>query len=278
MPKTIDLTPRNIILIPAKEKIKLPKPSKEDMGFTIGGLEIGSNRLAKGQLVILPHLEQILFGLATSPTAGVGIFIGKDGSDYEFRVGDPSGNNLIYDGTNITITGGTLSAGTISAGTISGATITGGSIDIESGGTHYLTVAGTGVTVIRFHPSAASNFVTASTTAVTLSGDSTSRILFATGTTNETRLSIVRDVASANTTLIVFTDASTTNNIARLMSLVSGSTNAAIGITKIGNGPHFNLAGDPAPASPVDGDFWFDGSNLKIKIGLTVYNIDVTAV
>ena len=112
-----DLTPKGLILIPSKEKIKLPENTLDIMAGSLGGLEIGSNRLAKGQLVILPHLEQILFGSASSPTSGIGIFIGKDGSDYEWRVGDPSGNHLIYDGTDIAIVGGAITGGTIQTAT-----------------------------------------------------------------------------------------------------------------------------------------------------------------
>ena len=40
---------------------------------------------------------------------------------------------------------------------------------------------------------------------------------------------------------------------------------------------HIRLIGDPANATPLDGDIWFDGTNLKIRIGATTYNIDTTA-
>lgn len=44
-----------------------------------------------------------------------------------------------------------------------------------------------------------------------------------------------------------------------------------------GNGPHINFSGDPANNdSPADGDMWFDGTNLKFRIGSTNYNIDMT--
>ena len=329
MPKTIDLTPKKLIMIPSKEKIKLPETWKGDMAINFGGLEVGSNRLAKGQLVILPHLEQILFGLATSPTAGVGIFIGKDGADYEFRVGDPSGNNLLYDGTDIILTGGTLSAGAIS-----GTTIIGGSIDIGDP-THYFTVGLTGVTAIRYG-AAAGNLVTNSQTAVSLGGSPTSLISFDQATTDITRLSLTRlTVAATTNALVIFNDAGTTSNSAILLSLVSASTGAGINLSKTGagtglniaqsgagtgiqltqtglgqalridmdytastvttflidnnnsgvciaifsnsNGPHFRFSGDPTPSSPVDGDLWFNGSELKIRIGATTYNLDKTA-
>ena len=110
----INLTPNQIELIPAREKIQMPEL---DMATLVGGWLSTQSELRKGNVNIQANKERILFGSATDPTTGVGIFIGKDGADYEFRVGDPSGNNLLYDGTNITITGGNISAGSITIGT-----------------------------------------------------------------------------------------------------------------------------------------------------------------
>lgn len=45
-----------------------------------------------------------------------------------------------------------------------------------------------------------------------------------------------------------------------------------------GNGSHLRFTGDPLNSSPTDGDFWFDGTDLKIKVGATVYTIDKTSV
>lgn len=39
---------------------------------------------------------------------------------------------------------------------------------------------------------------------------------------------------------------------------------------------HLRLTGDPANATPLDGDIWFDGTNLKIRIGTTTNNFTVT--
>ena len=44
------------------------------------------------------------------------------------------------------------------------------------------------------------------------------------------------------------------------------------------NGGHLRFTGDPSPASSVDGDFWFDGTDFKCNIGGTVYKLDKTAV
>lgn len=43
-----------------------------------------------------------------------------------------------------------------------------------------------------------------------------------------------------------------------------------------GNGAHLRFTGDPTNPTPTDGDLWFDGTNLKIRIGATTYNVDVT--
>lgn len=49
--------------------------------------------------------QLLLVGAATAPTTGVGIFLGLNGSDYEFRVGDPAGSHLLWDGTNLLFVG-----------------------------------------------------------------------------------------------------------------------------------------------------------------------------
>lgn len=67
-------------------------------------------QVKSGNLTIDASSEQILFGSATAPTTGVGIFLGLDGADYEFRAGDPGGEHIHWDGTNLNITG-TLTVG-----------------------------------------------------------------------------------------------------------------------------------------------------------------------
>jgi hypothetical protein len=37
-----------------------------------------------------------------------------------------------------------------------------------------------------------------------------------------------------------------------------------------------NLASSTAPSSPVDGDIWFDGTDLKLRAGGTTYTITKT--
>jgi len=42
------------------------------------------------------------------------------------------------------------------------------------------------------------------------------------------------------------------------------------------NAAHIRFTGDPSPASPQDGDFWFDGTDLKLRVGTTTYTISKT--
>ena len=70
---------------------------------SIGGWTLASSELSSGSVKIQATAERMLFGAATAPLTGKGIFIGKDGSDYEFRAGDPSGDYIHFDGTTFTI-------------------------------------------------------------------------------------------------------------------------------------------------------------------------------
>ena len=72
----------------------------------IGGWTIAAAEISSGNVKIQSTAERILLGSATEPLTGVGIFIGKDSSDYELRLGDPDNAYFHYDGTNITLTGG----------------------------------------------------------------------------------------------------------------------------------------------------------------------------
>ena len=75
-----------------------------DMGtLTAGTIIVGS-------MSITAATERILFGSASAPLTGTGIFLGKDGVDYEFRVGDPSGNHMHWDGTDLIVTGARITA------------------------------------------------------------------------------------------------------------------------------------------------------------------------
>lgn len=90
---------------------------------TIGGWTIGANDLSNGNIKLNSANEQILLGSATAPATGIGIFIGKDGTDYEFRAGDPTGNYFWWDGTNIKVTGGDLTDSSLNANSVDTAEI-----------------------------------------------------------------------------------------------------------------------------------------------------------
>jgi len=83
----------------------------------ICGWSISQTEFSNGSVKIQSTAERILMGLATAPLTGVGVFLGKDGTDYEFRAGNPAGDYIHWDGTNLNITG-TVTAGTIVGGTI----------------------------------------------------------------------------------------------------------------------------------------------------------------
>jgi len=51
-----------------------------------------------------------------------------------------------------------------------------------------------------------------------------------------------------------------------------------LGTNTTNNVAHLRLIGDPDPVAPADGSIWFDGSDLKIMIGATIYAFDKTAV
>lgn len=79
----------------------------------IAGWTISATELSSGNVKIQSTAERILMGAATAPMTGIGVFLGKDGSDYEFRVGNPAGNYFGYDGTNLVLNGSTVSQVTL---------------------------------------------------------------------------------------------------------------------------------------------------------------------
>jgi len=77
---------------------------------TIGGWTINATTLSAGNVTIDGTNEKMLFGAASAPLTGIGIFIGKDGADYEFRTGNPAGSYVHWDATTLTINGPVLSS------------------------------------------------------------------------------------------------------------------------------------------------------------------------
>ena len=72
---------------------------------TIAGWTLSGNDLTSGSVTISAANERILMGSATAPLTGTGIFIGKDGADYEFRAGNPAGEYVHWNGSNMAIGG-----------------------------------------------------------------------------------------------------------------------------------------------------------------------------
>jgi hypothetical protein len=70
---------------------------------TVGGWTLASGELSSGSVKIQATAERLLLGSATAPMTGTGIFLGKDGSDYEMRVGDPDGAYMHWDGTKLNL-------------------------------------------------------------------------------------------------------------------------------------------------------------------------------
>lgn len=85
---------------------------------TIGGWTISSNSLSSGNVSLNSTAETILLGSATAPMTGTGIFLGKDGSDYEFRAGNPSGDYIHWNGTNLLLNGEQVATIALRANTI----------------------------------------------------------------------------------------------------------------------------------------------------------------
>jgi hypothetical protein len=73
-----------------------------DMGtLTAGKIDVGS-------IEINADTERILMGAASAPLTGTGVFLGKDGSDYEMRVGDPAGRFIHWDGSDLVVNANTF--------------------------------------------------------------------------------------------------------------------------------------------------------------------------
>ena len=112
-----DITPKYPILSADQEIIIPQAPSDGQVGQTIGGFTATPTGLSSGNIQINSAGQQIMLGLATSPTAGIGIFMGSDQQatvGYDFRVGDPSGSYLWWDASaNSLFIKGAISASSI---------------------------------------------------------------------------------------------------------------------------------------------------------------------
>lgn len=97
-----DLTPK-IVIPNAELEIVIPQTVQDIPAQIIGGWQGDTQQLSSGKMIFQSKKERILIGDATAPMTGIGVFIGKtDSGKYVFRVGDPNGNYIYWDGSNLT--------------------------------------------------------------------------------------------------------------------------------------------------------------------------------
>lgn len=82
---------------------------------SIGGWTIATDEFYSGNVHLNSADEQILLGAATAPLTGVGIFIGKDGANYEFRAGDPAAGYMHWDGSILSLVSPTMTTPIVSS-------------------------------------------------------------------------------------------------------------------------------------------------------------------
>jgi hypothetical protein len=71
----------------------------------IGGWTIGASTLSSGSITLDSSVPAIKVGSATAYLTGSGIFMGLSSGVYKFHIGNPSGNYLSWDGTNLAASG-----------------------------------------------------------------------------------------------------------------------------------------------------------------------------
>ena len=108
---------------------------------SIGGWTIASNELYSGNVHINSTNEQILFGSATAPGTGTGIFLGLSAAVYQFRVGNPAGAYILWDGSALTAASATIT------GSLFQTAASGERIEITSAGKRINLINSTGTTV-----------------------------------------------------------------------------------------------------------------------------------
>lgn len=108
-----------------------------DTNFELRGIDLKLYDGATNTVRIDPSVPSFALG-ATLPTAygtGTGIWMGKDSSTYKFRVGNPAGDRVTWDGTALAVVGTlTATSGTIGSFTIGGTTLDSGSVLLNGAG------------------------------------------------------------------------------------------------------------------------------------------------
>jgi hypothetical protein len=134
MKQPIDLTPK-FPLLSAEEEIYIAPNFADTPSQMVGGWRADANQLSQGNVQLQSNQERFLIGNATGSLTGIGIFLGKDGTDYEFRAGDPSAQYIHWDGSTLAIRGSvTATSGTIGGWAIGATTLTGGNTTLDSTG------------------------------------------------------------------------------------------------------------------------------------------------
>lgn len=107
--KIKDLSPK-MRISSMEEELYFPTSFQDQTAQLISGFSAGSSELTHGNIHIQGLAERILLGAAVEMDDGIGIFMGKfvngDGDEvYGFRIGDPAGVFLSWDGETLSITG-----------------------------------------------------------------------------------------------------------------------------------------------------------------------------
>jgi len=79
----------------------------------IGGWTIGADSLSSGTVTLDAATPAILLGAATDYFTGAGIWMGLSGGDYKMHIGDPAGDFLKWDGTDLVVTGSFIGSTTM---------------------------------------------------------------------------------------------------------------------------------------------------------------------
>lgn len=74
-------------------------------GSEAGGWFINSTSIFNDDISLDSSIPAILIGDATATMTGPGIFMGNDAGVYKMRIGDPGGNYLLWDGSNLSTVG-----------------------------------------------------------------------------------------------------------------------------------------------------------------------------
>ena len=78
-----------------------------------GGANIAVAGVSNTGRATVDSLDILLYGLATSSTVGLGIVLGEESGVFVFRIGDPAGSQLSWDGTQLNLKGTFVLSGTL---------------------------------------------------------------------------------------------------------------------------------------------------------------------